>query len=69
MKRKEKSHYNIKVIAQEGVSCVSVVDSGLHYRIYPNKEPDGIIFKGFKDKKKNRGQILRKLGIWETGQN
>ena len=61
--------YALKIIRQKGVACVSVVDSCKHYSVHGDKEPEGRIFKGFHEKKKKRGRILVKLGIWENGQN
>lgn len=59
------NHYHIKVINGDGVANVSVIGSGLHYRIAKGgNEPEGEIYGKFKDKKYNRGKILRKLGLW-----
>lgn len=61
----QNNHYSIKVINRDGVSCISVIDSGKHYGITNKKEPEGIIYKGFKDKPKVYGKILIKLGLWK----
>jgi hypothetical protein len=62
--------YKIKVIDYgNGAASISLVDGGNLYNINNRKEPKGKIFGPFKDKYYNRGTLLRKLGIWENGQN
>lgn len=57
--------YQIKLIQQDDVCCCSVVNSKKIYNASSGKkEPDGIISEIYKDKKYNRGRILRKLGLW-----
>lgn len=64
-----KRKYKIKVINEgHGVACVSATDGNL-YNINNRKEPNGEIFGPFKTKYYERGTILRKLGIWVSGQN
>lgn len=61
--------YAVKIVYRDGVACVSIVGSGLHYSTNGQHEPYGKIFKGFHETKQKRGRILVKLGIWESGQN
>ena len=68
-KSNAKNHYSINIIKGEGYTCVGIVSSGLQYSSNGKNEPRGEVFKGFKDRRRKRGQTLIKLGIWESGQN
>ena len=61
----EKRNYDLKVITLDGVTCVSVNGKNL-YNTNNKKEPSGELYP-YKDKKKKRFQILKKLGLWENG--
>ena len=70
LQQKTGKEYALQIIRQRGVACVSVVDSGHYYSVHGDKEPaNAKVFKGFHEKKKRRGRILVKLGIWENGRN
>jgi hypothetical protein len=58
--------YNIKVVSEDGVACVSVTGWNC-YSPYNSNEPKGKIFGPFKSKKYKRYRILKKLGLWENG--
>ena len=67
---KKGSHtYSIKIVNCEDAVCVSVLRSGHYYSTNRKHEPKGEVIHGFKDKEYNRGTILRKLGLWDSGQN
>lgn len=67
MKHFEKRKFNLKVIALDGVTCVSVEGKNHYHSNVKRREPSGELFP-YKDKKKKRFQILKKLGLWENGQ-
>lgn len=62
------NHYQLKIINRSGVSCISVIGSGMGYSTRGQNEPKGVISDRFKDKKEPRGRILTKLGLWGNGQ-
>jgi hypothetical protein len=66
MKHFDKRNFNLKVITMDGVTCVSVEGKNHYNSNVRKKEPSGELFS-FKDKKKKRFQILKKLGLWENG--
>ena len=61
----DKRKYELKVIELDGVTCVSVNGKNL-YNTNNRREPSGELYP-YKDKKKKRFQILKKLGLWENG--
>lgn len=58
--------FNLKIVEGDGYTCVSVTGWNC-YSINNKKEPEGGIYGPFKEKRYNRGKILRKLGLWENG--
>ncbi len=58
---KEKIRYRLKLIQQDGVTCVSVKGSENKYNTRGNKEPNGIYSHLYKDKRKQRFVIINKL--------
>ena len=67
LKDKEReSEYKIRLIEQEGVTCVNV-EGGNLYNINNRKEPEPTTCKTFKAKFYKRFTILKKLGLWENG--
>ena len=66
MKHFDKRDFNLKVITMDGVTCVSVEGKNLYNSNVKKKEPLGELFP-YKNKKKKRFQILKKLGLWENG--
>lgn len=67
---KKRPHtYSIKIVNCKDAACVSVMRSGHYYSTNRKHEPKGEVIHGFKDKEYNRGIILRKLGLWDSGQN
>lgn len=64
-----KNHYSINIIENDGVACISIDGSGLHYSTQGLKEPKIDTTVSYKEKKRKRGIILKRLGKWETGQN
>ena len=67
LKNKEReSEYKIRLIEQEGVTCVNV-EGGNLYNINNRKEPEPTTCKTFKAKFYKRFTILKKLGLWENG--
>lgn len=61
----DKRKYELKVIELGGVTCVSVNGKN-PYNTNNRREPSGELYP-YKDKKKKRFQILKKLGLWENG--
>lgn len=61
----DKRKYELKVIELDGVTCVSVNGKN-PYNTNNRREPSGELYP-YKDKKKKRFQILKKLGLWENG--
>lgn len=61
----DKRRYELKVIELDGVTCVSVNGKN-PYNTNNRREPSGELYP-YKDKKKKRFQILKKLGLWENG--
>lgn len=61
----DKRKYELKVIESDGVTCVSVNGKN-PYNTNNRREPSGELYP-YKDKKKKRFQILKKLGLWENG--
>jgi hypothetical protein len=61
----DKRNYNLKVIELDGVTCVSVEGKN-PYNTNNRIEPSGELYP-YKNKKKKRFQILKKLGLWENG--
>lgn len=66
MKHFDTRNFNLKVITMDGVTCVSVEGKNHYNSNVKKKEPSGELFP-YKDKKKKRFQILKKLGLWENG--
>ena len=64
--RKREQEYKIRLIKQDGVTCVSV-EGGNLYNINNRKEPKPTTCKTFKAKFYKRFTILKKLGLWENG--
>jgi hypothetical protein len=64
--RKRESKYKIRLIEQDGVTCISV-EGGNLYNINNRKEPKPTTCKTFKAKFYKRFTILKKLGLWENG--
>lgn len=67
--KNKSNRYSIQVIRRNGVACVSISETGHKYNINGRPEPKGKTYGPFKDKHYKRGTLLRKLGIWENGQN
>ena len=61
--RERESEYKIRLIEQNGVTCVNV-EGGNLYNINNRKEPEPTTCKTFKAKFYKRFTILKKLGIW-----
>lgn len=61
----DKRKYELKVIELDGVTCVGVNGKN-PYNTNNRREPSGELYP-YKDKKKKRFQILKKLGLWENG--
>ena len=62
----DKQRYNLKLITLDGVTCASI-DGVNGYEVNTKKkEPVGELFP-YRDKRKKRFQILKKLGLWENG--
>ena len=67
LKDKEReSEYKIRLIEQEGVTCVNV-EGGNLYNINNRREPERTTCKTCKAKFYKRFTILKKLGLWENG--
>ena len=64
--RERESEYKIRLIEQEGVTCVNV-EGGNLYNINNRKEPEPTTCKTFKAKFYKRFTILKKLGLWKNG--
>ena len=63
---KKDDMYQLKVVSTDSTICCSIVGKGI-YSISGNKEPKGKIYQ-YRDKKKQKFKILKKLGLWENGQ-
>ena len=64
--RERESEYKIRLIEEDGVTCVSV-EGGNLYNVNNRKEPESTSCKAFKAKFYKRFTILKKLGLWENG--
>ena len=64
--RKRGQEYKIRLIEQDGVTCISIEDGNL-YNINDRREPKPTTCKTFKAKFYKRFTILKKLGLWENG--
>ena len=64
MKRNDK--YLLKIIQCDSTVCCSIVGSGV-YSKNGEYEPKGKIYQ-YRDKKKKRFNVLKKLKLWENGQ-
>ena len=66
---KNSREYRLHLLRRPGVTCCSIYGGGNYYSINGEYEKVGQITKPFHDKKRMRGEILIKLGIWKVGQD
>lgn len=62
----DKTRYKLKVLAFDGVTCVSIDGCNGYHITHRKKEPVGELLS-YRDKHRKRFQILKKLGLWENG--